>query len=775
MFCFFSGDSISGNFIVVVVLWLGELIMKGLQKSKLSLTLITLVILASAIAIPLSSNISRSHAAPSSSQGSWQIVSSPSPSNSTNPATHYNVLQSVSTYDASHAWAVGWYRNTDGSDHDLIEHWDGTSWSLQAGANPGVSINILYGVKALSATNVWAVGYYLDTNSNQNILIEHSTDGGQTWTQDTNSYSGGGVLYSVDGDPSTGDAWAVGTNNSALTLQLVNGHFSQQSNISQNSSMVLYGVSEQNSSDVWAVGWRHADIGGVQADTIHYDGSSWTEYSSPNFSPNDVSQLYGVDAIDSTDAWAVGVNFSSSSPTGTLVHWDGSAWSTPINAGYTLGSIASTTSNNLWAAGSNDGSSPLIYYSSDGGSNWNQFTPGGTATFNGITFDKNSGIGWVVGAGSNSNSLTDTLIEQYTPSTPPPSITANPTQGTPGTEVTVTGNNWTTGDVIDISLSTSSSILTKATVASDGTFSASFTVPQDAVTGTQFVNAKDETTGQTAQTSFTVISPIPTFCKGANTANLTCLATYAGYGARGLASGYINVKSSWKVPHISCPQTPFFPENSFASFWVGLGGVDVIAPNVHAPLEQIGIVANCVSTFLTPPGLGKVTYQPFFEMFTSPQSQGTLFTTACSDSNTQKCVTVNAIVHENDAIDAKVSYQSKTGNYLLTMHDITQKWYTGGNGTSVPFQRVPGNTPTARSSAECIVEDPVQIGSPLPNLADFGVMSFSGCQANNKPIGSMGSQTIQFVMVAGDGTVKAQPSPLKNSTAFTVTWKNAGP
>src|SRR5205814_10260603 len=115
--------------------------------------------------------------------------------------------------------------------HDLIEFWNGTSWSVQTSANPGVSNNTLYGVKALSATNVWAVGSYVDADNSQHALIEHTTDGGQTWTQDTDSYQGGYALNAIDGDPTTGDAWAVGVyldgthvNGSPLTLQLVNGH-----------------------------------------------------------------------------------------------------------------------------------------------------------------------------------------------------------------------------------------------------------------------------------------------------------------------------------------------------------------------------------------------------------------------------------------------------------------------------------------------------------------------------------------------------------------------
>ena len=181
--------------------------MKIFLKSRISLTLAAFIMVSAAIAIPLSNKIISSHAAPSASQTSWHIVSSPSPSTSSN-----NLL-AVSAYDVNNAWAVGTYSDTNSNLHDLIEHWNGTNWSQQTGANPGVNRNILNGVKAFSATNIWAVGSY-----DGNVLIEHTTDGGSTWAQDTSSYEGNGSLNAIDGDPSSGDAWAVGTDNNTCLL-----------------------------------------------------------------------------------------------------------------------------------------------------------------------------------------------------------------------------------------------------------------------------------------------------------------------------------------------------------------------------------------------------------------------------------------------------------------------------------------------------------------------------------------------------------------------------
>ena len=45
-------------------------------------------------------------------------------------------------------------------DQTLTEHWNGTAWSVVASPNLGTSDNVLYGVAAVAANDVWAVGYY---------------------------------------------------------------------------------------------------------------------------------------------------------------------------------------------------------------------------------------------------------------------------------------------------------------------------------------------------------------------------------------------------------------------------------------------------------------------------------------------------------------------------------------------------------------------------------------------------------------------------------------
>ena len=91
-----------------------------------------------------------------SATGSWSIVTSPN----TSPAEG-NALNGVTCVSASDCWAVGNHYN--GSAYlTLIEHWDGTAWTIVASPNTeGTANNNLYGVACTSTSDCWAVGQAL--------------------------------------------------------------------------------------------------------------------------------------------------------------------------------------------------------------------------------------------------------------------------------------------------------------------------------------------------------------------------------------------------------------------------------------------------------------------------------------------------------------------------------------------------------------------------------------------------------------------------------------
>src|SRR6185503_7633980 len=88
---------------------------------------------------------------------SWQIQPSP------NPSGTENYLNAVTTTSSTNAWAVGTFDNSSGTRRTLIEHFDGADWTRTSSPNVGSVDSELNGVKAVSASDVWAVGFWTDT------------------------------------------------------------------------------------------------------------------------------------------------------------------------------------------------------------------------------------------------------------------------------------------------------------------------------------------------------------------------------------------------------------------------------------------------------------------------------------------------------------------------------------------------------------------------------------------------------------------------------------
>ena len=97
-----------------------------------------------------------------------------------NVGAQQNILQAVSMPSPGKAWAVGDFINGKFQQQTLIEHFDGTVWSVVPSPSPGAKQNILYGVAAITDTDVWAVGAFEDVNDLWHTLTEHWD--GSTWT-----------------------------------------------------------------------------------------------------------------------------------------------------------------------------------------------------------------------------------------------------------------------------------------------------------------------------------------------------------------------------------------------------------------------------------------------------------------------------------------------------------------------------------------------------------------------------------------------------------------
>jgi hypothetical protein len=191
----------------------------------------------------------------------WSVVPVPTPAGATS-----SQLSGISALSPSDIWAVGGVATVVGTTvqtRTLVEHWNGTTWSIVPSRN-ATSNNLLTGVAAVAANNVWAVGYTITTDgSNQpdKTLVEH-------WN---------------------GSAWSVVASPSPA------------------SNDTLSGVAARSATDVWAVGTRQDRSGAIPIDrtlTEHWNGSAWSVVPSPNVGGND-NLLNGVGAATG-DVWTVG-------------------------------------------------------------------------------------------------------------------------------------------------------------------------------------------------------------------------------------------------------------------------------------------------------------------------------------------------------------------------------------------------------------------------------------------------------------------------------------
>jgi len=140
---------------------------------------------------------------------SWQVVSSP------NLGSGDNKLNGVTAASANNIWAVGNFYNTNSRTYQtLTEHWNGSSWSIVTSRNVAGSVsNILKGVASLSASNVWAIGQYTNASQSTQTLIEHWN--GTKWSLVPNAGLSSFLSYftGVARVAGTGQLWAVGSYN----------------------------------------------------------------------------------------------------------------------------------------------------------------------------------------------------------------------------------------------------------------------------------------------------------------------------------------------------------------------------------------------------------------------------------------------------------------------------------------------------------------------------------------------------------------------------------
>jgi hypothetical protein len=180
-------------------------------------------------------------------------------------------LASIRAVSATNIWAVGSF--SDGAVLEaLILHWDGHSWAQFENPDPGSAANDLSGVRAVSASDAWAVGNFSDSGGEKNLILHWN---GREWLRVASPDQGGrGNDNFLSGVTATSDrnAWAVGAAasglvNKTLILRWNGTRWVHVASPNPGSSNDLIGVAASSSGNAWAVGTFDGVIG--QALAIH--------------------------------------------------------------------------------------------------------------------------------------------------------------------------------------------------------------------------------------------------------------------------------------------------------------------------------------------------------------------------------------------------------------------------------------------------------------------------------------------------------------------------
>jgi hypothetical protein len=238
----------------------------------------------------------------------WSVVPSPS------PGARQNILYGVAAVSDTDVWAVGTQKDSSDVFHTLTEHWNGTAWSVVPAMDAGTSGNSLYAVTAVSSTSVYATGQQAGGGFPSQVLTEHwngswsvlSTPNDAAASPLPLGITGSDTLLNVVGDTESSTApyttlVASGAPGKLSILRTPNNGTGEND---------LFAAATASDGSTWAVGW-FIDPSTLVHHTLTEQGVGgvWSLVSSPNVGSGD-NGLAGVAAIPGGGLWAVGVSSS---------------------------------------------------------------------------------------------------------------------------------------------------------------------------------------------------------------------------------------------------------------------------------------------------------------------------------------------------------------------------------------------------------------------------------------------------------------------------------
>jgi hypothetical protein len=259
-------------------------------------------------------------------------------------------LNGVSGSGPGDIWAVGQNAGTS-----FIEHWNGQSWShvaSPAGEPPDGQLNA---VSADSPADAWAGGSAMNANDQVVPLIEHWN--GTQWSVSPNAIgagSGRSEILSIAAI-SPADVWALAEVGKNFPAVIEHWNGTQWSIVSLPVSGTLHSLSAVSANDVWAVG----NDGLV----LNWNGTQWSQVANP---AGQGAALEGVDALSANDVWAINL-LGTVTEQWNGTQWTAVPPASALPAGFrvaggsgTGGSLSGLTGGPLFAVGSTDNQTTIL-------------------------------------------------------------------------------------------------------------------------------------------------------------------------------------------------------------------------------------------------------------------------------------------------------------------------------------------------------------------------------------------------------------------------------
>lgn len=331
----------------------------------------------------------------SQAQQNWTQIPTPDPS------TTRNLLRGISGTSTNDVWAVGHYNPTPSDQMNLVIHWDGTGWQQYFPPDPDLNNNDLWDVAALAPNDVWIAGTHGSAVQPQ---LTH-WNGTSFTPANLPPLANTSFLWSLHA-LQTDAIWAVGGRTQELGSTCYGLYYDGSSweeiavppvGALRNRFVAVHGTAADN---VWAVGsWGNA-LGDFRFLAMRWNGSAWIDVPLPSGQLAQMGELHDVAVIADDDVWVMGGYIAGGL---VIMHWDGNAWTVVPNDGGG-GAFAALAPNDIYAVGER-----ISHWN---GSAWNEILPFAFPPYKTLhsTTILPDGEIWAAGSMSDDNGIFYTLV-----------------------------------------------------------------------------------------------------------------------------------------------------------------------------------------------------------------------------------------------------------------------------------------------------------------------------------------------------------------------------